>query len=161
MKQVSTTVLICLAIPLSAGLAGERASEQAPPNGAKIEVKVNTVLVPVLVRDAGGHAVGGLKKEDFQLFDDGKQQTISGFTIESRAGFEAGSKTPATTNAQPLTAGQPARAPQRFIVFLFDDMHLEAADLQRVQKAGAKLLGNRWPIPTWPPWFRYPGRTAA
>ena len=41
---------------------------------------VKSVLVPVVVRASGGRPVGGLKAEDFQLFDRGKRQTISSFT---------------------------------------------------------------------------------
>src|SRR6185437_15053403 len=43
---------------------------------------VNMVPVPVVVRDSGGHAVGNLGAGDFQLFDNGKPQMISKFSVE-------------------------------------------------------------------------------
>ena len=39
-------------------------------------------MVPVVVRDGKGKAIGTLQKEDFQLFDKGKPQVISKFSIE-------------------------------------------------------------------------------
>ena len=43
---------------------------------------MNLVLVRVVVRDAGGRAVGNLKQEDFELFDNRKPQVIKQFAVE-------------------------------------------------------------------------------
>ena len=55
----------------------EMSTHDAP---ATFSTKVNLVMVPVVVRDSKGKAVGTLTKEDFQLFDKGKPQVISRFT---------------------------------------------------------------------------------
>jgi len=46
------------------------------PSGA-IRLDVNLVLIPVLVTDLYDRPVHGLKKEDFRLFEDGAEQSIS------------------------------------------------------------------------------------
>src|ERR1700691_75398 len=57
----------------------EMTSHDAP---ATFSTKVNLVMVPVVVRDGKGKAIGTLQKEDFQLFDKGKPQVISKFSVE-------------------------------------------------------------------------------
>jgi VWFA-related protein len=120
-------------------------AQGAPPQAlsAKIEVKVNSVLVPVVVRDAHGHAVGNLTKEDFRVFDNGKRRVISGFSVEKRGTAETPVKTSAAET--PLAAGEaanvsPKREPQ-FVVFLFDDLHLGGADMVAVKAGAIKALG--------------------
>src|SRR3984957_1360369 len=47
------------------------------------KVRVNEVLVRVVVRDESGKIIPDLKKEDFQLLDNRKPQTISSFAVET------------------------------------------------------------------------------
>jgi hypothetical protein len=53
---------------------------------ATFQSKLNLVVVPVVVRDGQGHAVGDLTREDFALFDKGKAQTIASFSVRDRRG---------------------------------------------------------------------------
>src|SRR5271163_3365586 len=71
--------------------AAEMSSHDTP---ATFRTKVNLVLVPVVVRDPHGLAVGNLHKEDFQIFDKGKLQTITNFSME-----KAGDRTAAPEGA--------------------------------------------------------------
>jgi VWFA-related protein len=106
-----------------------------------IESRVDVVLVPVLVRDGRGRAVGNLKREDFRVFDNDKPQAITGFTIQQRATIQSNTSAAKPT---PLPTGSPkaTNVPARFIVFLFDDMHMSASDLSQTQKASTKMLAE-------------------
>jgi VWFA-related protein len=115
--------------------------QQPPP---VVRSFVNEVLVPVVVRDAQGHAVGNLTKDDFQIFDDGKLQTVTGFTIVKRATETSvtNSSAPSPHATDSPAVSQPTSPPQRFVVFLFDDYNLTFRDLPNAQQAAIKALDS-------------------
>ena len=118
----------------------EMATKEAP---AVFKTRVNLVMVPVVVRDAKGHVVGTLTKDNFQLFDKGKPQEISKFSVE-KSGGKAPKAAPA--DAIPAIPGEeppaPADLPERFVAYLFDDMHLPFADLVRSRDAAGRQLAG-------------------
>jgi len=58
----------------------EKSAEEAPP---PITVDVSLVNVLLAVHDRHGGLIGNLNKDDFTVFEDGKQQTIKYFTRET------------------------------------------------------------------------------
>jgi VWFA-related protein len=113
----------------------EARADQPQTTGITLQVNVNRVLIPVVVRDQLGRSVSGLKKEDFQLFDNNKPRAISAFMVEQNGAPQG----PAAGNAQTASTNS-AAPPQRFIVLLFDDLHMSFADLEYAKKAGEKAL---------------------
>lgn len=144
MRFVLAVAASWLVFLVCANLTAKQKQAQAQEATPKIEVKVNAVLVPVVVRDGQGRVLSDLKKEDFQVFDNNKRQEITGFTMEGFAGLESVPKSSETTPAAPSVGIAPASpaGPQRFVVFLFDDLHLGAGQLLRVQQVAKKMLGE-------------------
>ncbi len=99
--------------------------------------KVNMVSVPVVVRDSKGRAVGNLKQEDFQLFDKGKLQVITRFSIEKSETGAVDVETPGGSKGQPQANSTPEKPalPERYVAYLVDDIHLQRSDLLQTHKA--------------------------
>lgn len=110
---------------------------------AAFKAKVNLVMVPVVVRNVHGDAVGNLTKENFQLYDKGKPQEIARFSVERTALSATDS---ASKPAAAAEGSEPAViAPERFVAFVFDDIHLAPNDLVKVREAADNHIDSMAP----------------
>ena len=82
MRKSATLILLLLACAGYAQRPAAQTQSTTEP-GTTLKVDVKLVNVYVTVTDPQGAPVGGLKKENFAVQEDGKQQTISVFDKES------------------------------------------------------------------------------
>jgi VWFA-related protein len=118
------------------------AQAQTPPAGpvetttkdepATFKARVNLVTVPVVVRNKQGRGIGTLKKEDFQLLDKCKPQIIDRFSVEKPSTVMAGE---ARKKPPEGIAKDAPELPERYVAYVFDDLHLRFADMARVRDA--------------------------
>jgi len=132
--------------------AGQNVAETATSeSAATFRTHVNLVMVPVVVRDKKGHFIGNLTKQDFQLFDKGKPQEITRFSVEKTGetgGDAASAPAPAPQlqpDAAPAESGRPVVAPDSFIAYLFDDIHIAPGDLIRIRDAASRHMDTLGP----------------
>ena len=109
------------------------------------KVNVKEVLVRVVARDPKGNAVGNLTKDDFQVFDQGKPQVITHFSVERPGALAAEEQKTSDENPGTMQIKKPAEVPERFVAYLFDDIHLRFGDLAHVRDAAEKQFATLRP----------------
>lgn len=137
MKRLLCLSTLLAVLPLCAQ-AQSGAEMTTREEAASFKAKVNLVTVPVVVRDIKGNAIGNLTKDSFRLFDKGKPQEITRFSVE-RTGTAASAETGPTTSAED-GSGAKVVAPDRFVALVFDDLHLPPDLLGRVRDAAARFI---------------------
>ena len=105
--------------------------------------KVTLILVPVVVRDKAGKAVGTLHQDDFQLFDKSKPQIITKFSVEKPDGKTI-SRAPEMVPASgaPAAVAPGVLAPDHFVGLLIDDIHLKPEEIVYTRTAAQKFFDS-------------------
>ncbi len=82
--HVAGAGIVAAVLIASIGVNAERAGQAQQGQGAGFSFRTSVELINVTatVTDAQGHFVSGLKADDFQVYEDGKLQTISQFDSE-------------------------------------------------------------------------------
>jgi VWFA-related protein len=115
--------------------------------GTTFKLRVNLVQVHVVVRDGKGNPISNLQRQDFQIFDQGKPQTITAFSVETRASRKEKAEATAKTQAGVTEAGGDAKTvlPDRFVALQFDDIHLTMEDAVYSRHAAEQFLDSLAP----------------
>jgi VWFA-related protein len=125
--------------------AGQPPAPQPPPQQQQptFKVRVDYVEVDAVVTDRQGRIVRDLKKEDFQVLEDGKSQSITAFTMvdipvekDNRPLFATAPIEPdVKTNEKPFDG--------RVYVMVIDDMHTRFGRSARVKGAAKQFIERR------------------
>ena len=105
-----------------------------PPLTAQVEVHV--VNVDVTVTDAQGKPVLDLKKDDFEVFEDGRLQKLTNFSVIRN--------TPPTPVATPAASPRAATESLRRILLIVDNNYLEIVERNRALDTIEKYLNDTY-----------------
>jgi VWFA-related protein len=132
--------------PAPAPTAADQQEVATHDTPATFKVRVNLVLVHVVVRDNHGQVVPNLKKEDFQLLDNKKIQSITAFSVETPGSHIV--RSVAAPGPEPSSAvipdsldSKPVELPQRFVSMVFDDVHMSMEDVVFVRDSASRFFG--------------------
>ena len=120
--------------------AGEKPA--GDPQNPTFRTAVNLVSSDVIVRNRRGQFQADLKKEDFEVYEDGVKQDLTSFTlVHGGRVFQT-----QTATVAPVREGiilPPTRpvndAAGRIIIFVVDDLHLDFRDTHRVRGLFRKM----------------------
>ena len=136
--RVAAVLVAFAGAALGAGQAP--AQDSSALDTPTFKVRVDYVEVDVVVTDRNGNLVRDLKKDDFQVFEDGKPQTVTAFSTVD---------IPVERFQRPLFAAQPiepdVRSNERpfdgrMYVAVIDDLHTNALRTSRVRSAARKFI---------------------
>jgi len=138
----------CLMVCVSFHAAAQAPAKSEPEvvsheTPATFSSRVNLVSVPVVIRDHEGRAVGGLRQDDFQLFDKGKPQVITKFTIQTSTSAPVTAASAVSVSgdaAAPAETSSKPELPDRYVAYFFDDIHMQPGDLLNARKAASHHL---------------------
>ena len=144
------SLLGVMALALAQNPPARPQAAASPQPEEVIRINVNLVQVDALVTDAQGNLVENLKKEDFEIRQDGKPQVITNFSfISTRPGQPAAPAPPPARGKKPVNnPGAPPPVPvrasqaRRTFALVVDDLALAAENVSAVRSALEKFVNQ-------------------
>jgi len=121
------------------GAAAAQGQKEPPVN---FRVAIDLVTTDVIARDDAGQFVADLKKDEFEVYEDGIKQQISTFTLV-HGGRVLNQLLPPPPPPQEGIILPAARPPNdtagRILLFFVDDLHLDFANTPRIRQLFQKI----------------------
>jgi VWFA-related protein len=133
--------LVCFAATTL--LAGQNPPPVPQTQQPTFKLRVDYVEVDVVVTDRQGNLVRDLKKEDFQVLEDGKAQAISAFTMVDIPIERADRPLFASAPIEPDVKTNERPFDGRVYVMVIDDLHTRFGRSQRVKIAAKQFIERR------------------
>ena len=150
-KAVTRTLWTCaLALTIVGAPEGRvqnpQAKPQQPPSGSDpnqvIRTGVELITTDVIVRDSRGQFVADLKKDDFEVLEDGVKQQVVSFTLThgGRVYNVAAPPPPPPQEGIILPPARPTNdAAGRIFLIFVDDLHLDFRNTGRIRELFKKI----------------------
>jgi VWFA-related protein len=138
----STAALLSLVTGLSAQTPAQPAGQETPPN---FRVQIDAVTMDVIVKDDQGRFVPDLRKDEFEVYEDGVKQEITSMTMSH------GGRVTNVLEAAPPAPPEGIILPPvrrvtdtsgRIFLFFVDDLHLQFQNSGRVRELFKKIAKN-------------------
>jgi VWFA-related protein len=137
-----------LALALIAGLAAGAPHQQPPPSVTQappvtFKVEVNYVEVDAVVTDARGGFVEDLRREDFQVLEDGKPQEVTAFSLVRLPVERAEAPLFVRSPIEPDVASNARPIEGRVYLLVLDDLHTTPENTPLVREAARRFIESR------------------
>lgn len=144
-KNRISTLLIALSMILqlpagAAAVLGAAPQDKKKQDQGEIKLSTELVQTDVLVTGKNKKPVAGLKREDFELYDNNKPQQITNFSYEETGKRRVGDQ---TTEASSLPRAIAAGELKRVMAFVVDTLHIKFENIDRTRKMLEDFVDNK------------------
>ena len=145
-ETLALLLLFCVFVTAAAQTKPAAPPEPQKPSDEDDVVRITTNLVQVdAVVTKGGKVVPNLTADDFEIYEDGRKQTITSFAFISnvpKATAEPAPEERKTTGAVPPPPRLQPNDPRRTVALVVDDLGLSAESLNQVRKQLRKFIAE-------------------
>ncbi len=138
-------ILLCVITPAQTDQPQSKNKNDRQNRESLVRIETELVQIDIVVADKNGKLVRDLKREDFELFEDGKKQQITHFaagTATRPATWLRVNKKTDAKGAVAVAAGAEAGA-ERYLVIAVDDFHIAPENLLIAKRTLQRFINEQ------------------